>query len=74
MKVYEIEDLKTKKFVREVGERMDYIAYTYLDLLIEMSEQMYPDGATDEQWAKFCDDLGMTFAKSLEKVFDEMEL
>lgn len=74
MKVYEIEDLRTKKLVREVGDRMDYIALTYLDLLIDVCERMYPDGATDEQWAKFCDDLGMTFAHSLEKVFDEMEL
>lgn len=74
MKVYEIEDLRTKKFVREVGERMDNIALAYVDLLIDAAESSYPDGATDEQWSKFCDDLGMTFAKSLEKAFDEMEL
>lgn len=70
MKVYEIEDLKTKKLVREVGERMDYVALTYLDIMVEASEQLYPNGATDEEWTKFCDDLSMTFAKSLNKAFD----
>lgn len=70
MEVYEIKDLRTKKLVREVGEQMDYIAMAYLDLLIEAAESMYPEGATDEQWSEFCDDLGMTFAKSLEKASD----
>ena len=74
MKVYEIEDLKTKKLVREVGDRMDYIAWTYIDLLFDVGTQMYPEGLTDEQYSKLCDDLSKTFAKSLEKVFDEMEL
>jgi hypothetical protein len=73
MRVYEIEDLKTKKLVREVGEQMDYIAMAYLDLLIDAAESMYPEGATDEQWSKFCDDMGLTFGKSLEKAFDKWE-
>lgn len=70
MDVYEIKDLRTKKLVREVGEQMDYIAMAYLDLLIDAAESMYPEGATDEQWSEFCDDLSMTFAKSLEKASD----
>lgn len=74
MKVYEIEDLRTKKLVREVGDRMDYIAWTYVDLLFDVGTRMFPDGITDDEYAKLCDDLSKSFAHSLEKVFDEMEL
>jgi hypothetical protein len=74
MEVYEIKDLKAKKFVREVGEQMDYIAMAYLDVLNEAAESLYPEGATDEQWTEFCDDLSKAFAKSLEKAIDEMGL
>lgn len=69
MKVYQFEDVKTKKLVREVGERMDNIALSYIDLMIDVAEQTYPYGATDEEWAKFCDDLSGTFEKSLNKAF-----
>ena len=67
MEMYEIKDLRTKKLVREVGERMDDIALAYVDLLIDAALSTYPEGATDEQWSEFCDNLSSTFAKSLEK-------
>lgn len=69
MKVYEFEDLKTKKLVREVGERMDEIALSYLDLVIDVCEQEYPEGATDEEWSEFCNRLSSTFAESLDKAY-----
>lgn len=69
MKVYEFEDLKTKKLVREVGERMDDIALSYIDLMIDVAERTYPYGATDDEWAEFCDDLSSTFEESLKKAF-----
>ena len=69
MKVYQFEDVKTKMLVREVGERMDNIALSYIDLMIDAAERTYPYGATDEEWAKFCYDLSGTFEKSLTKAF-----
>lgn len=74
MKVYEFEDLKTKKLVREIGERMDMVAFEYVDIMIDAAEQEYPEGTTDEEWRKFCDRLGVAFAESLSKAFDEREL
>ena len=74
MKVYEFEDLKTKKLVREIGERMDMVAIDYIDILIDAAEQTYPEGTTDEEWSKFCDQLGVAFAESLSKAFDEKGL
>lgn len=74
MEVYTFEDLKTKKLIREVGERMDYIAQAYLDLVVDASEQMFPEGFTDEEWIKFCEDLSIALYTSLDKVCTERGL
>ena len=70
MEVYEIKDLRTKKLVREVGGQLDFIAMAYVDMLIDAAESTYPNGATDDEWEVFCDDLSGAFAKSLGKALN----
>ena len=74
MEVYTFEDLKMKKLVREVGDRMDQIALDYLDLIIDVGDEVYPDGATDDEFMEFCGQLGVTFAESLGKACEKRGL
>lgn len=74
MNVVYFEDIKTKKLVQELEERMDYAAATYLDLMIEYGERMYDENMTDKDWQDYCECFASAFGKSLEKAFEEKGL
>lgn len=74
MEVYEIKDLKTKKVVKEIGEHLDDIALAYLDVIIDFSDREFPEGASDEQWTEFCNNVMLGFVNSLEKAFEKRGL
>lgn len=69
MEVYVFEDLKTKRLLREVGERMDEIALAYIDVVIDACERRYPDDATEEEWQEFCNELNNALIGSITNAF-----
>lgn len=74
MNVVMLEDVRTKRLLREFEERMDYVAITYLDLMIDICEQMYDDDLNEDNWQEFCEHFETAFSNSLERVCEEKGL